>query len=102
MHEGPQGVGQRVAYNDVPLVEGHVISNEPGYYKDGHFGIRIENVQVCRKVETRWNFGDKGYLGFEHFTMVRRGHKFTKMEADGKGPDPNQVGLARDAHSGTA
>jgi Xaa-Pro aminopeptidase len=71
VHEGPQGVGQRPAYNDVPLAEGHVISNEPGYYADGKFGIRIENVQVCKKIETRWNFGDKGYLGFEHFTMVR-------------------------------
>jgi Xaa-Pro aminopeptidase len=70
VHEGPQGVGQRPGYNDIPLAEGHVISNEPGYYADGKFGIRIENVQVCKKVETQWNFGDKGYLGFEHFTMV--------------------------------
>lgn len=44
---------------------------EPGYYADGRFGIRIENVVVCRDVPTPNNFGDKGYLGFENFTMVR-------------------------------
>ena len=70
MHEGPQGIGIRPAYNEVPLAVGHVVSNEPGYYEDGKFGIRIEGVQVVKKVETRYNFGDKGYLGFEHFTMV--------------------------------
>lgn len=46
---------------------------EPGYYKDGHFGIRIENVVIVREAQTPNNFGDKGYLGFEHVTMVR-GH----------------------------
>lgn len=70
MHEGPQGVGQRITYNDVPLAEGHVLSNEPGYYADGKWGIRIENVVVCKNAQTRWNFGDRGYLEFEHLTMV--------------------------------
>lgn len=71
VHEGPQGVGPRIAYNDVALQAGHVISNEPGYYEDGKFGIRIENVQVVRNANTKWTFGGKGYLEFEHFTMVR-------------------------------
>ena len=43
---------------------------EPGYYADGRFGIRIENVVVVREANTPNNFGDKGYLGFEHLTMV--------------------------------
>lgn len=43
---------------------------EPGYYEDGAFGIRIENVLVCKEVKTQFNFGDKGYLGFEHLTLV--------------------------------
>lgn len=71
VHEGPQGVGPRITYNDVALQAGHVISNEPGYYEDGKFGIRIENVQVVRNANTKWTFGGKGYLEFEHFTMVR-------------------------------
>ncbi len=43
---------------------------EPGYYADGKFGIRIENVVVVRAASTPHNFGDKGYLGMEHVTMV--------------------------------
>jgi Xaa-Pro aminopeptidase len=73
VHEGPQGVGQRIAYNDTALEAGHVISNEPGYYADGKFGIRIENVDVIKIAETRENFGGKGYLELEHVTMVGRG-----------------------------
>lgn len=72
VHEGPQGVGQRIAYNDIPLQAGMVISNEPGYYADGKFGIRIENIDVIKMSETRNNFGGKGYLELEHVTMVCR------------------------------
>ena len=43
---------------------------EPGYYADGKFGIRIENVLLVRPAETPNNFGGRGYLGFEHVTMV--------------------------------
>jgi hypothetical protein len=44
---------------------------EPGYYADGEYGIRIENVVVVREAQTPNNFGDKGFLGFEHVTLVR-------------------------------
>lgn len=70
VHEGPQGVGARPAYNEIGLVEGMVISNEPGYYEDGKFGIRIESVVGVRNAQTPNNFGDKGYLAFENFTTV--------------------------------
>jgi hypothetical protein len=70
VHEGPQGVGTRIAYNDVALVEGMVMSNEPGYYADGKFGIRIENIVVIRRADTPNNFGQKGYLELERVTMV--------------------------------
>ena len=70
VHEGPIGIGARPAYTEVPLSEGNVISDEPGYYEDGNFGIRIENVVLCREVETKHKFGDKPSLGFEHVTMV--------------------------------
>ena len=43
---------------------------EPGYYADGRFGIRIENIVLVRDVKTPNNFGGRGYLGFEHVTMV--------------------------------
>ncbi|OJD38832.1 xaa-pro aminopeptidase [Diplodia corticola] len=70
VHEGPIGIGTRVQYSEVPLAVGNVISDEPGYYEDGNFGIRIENVIVVTEVDTPHKFGDKPYLGFEHVTMV--------------------------------
>ncbi|KAF9986386.1 hypothetical protein BGZ65_007811 [Modicella reniformis] len=70
VHEGPQGCGPRLAYNEVALVPGMTLTNEPGYYEDGRFGIRIENVLLVRKVETRHQFGNKEHYGFEHITFV--------------------------------
>ena len=43
---------------------------EPGYYADGEYGIRIENVVIVREAQIPNNFGNKGFLGFEHVTMV--------------------------------
>ncbi|KAI1074083.1 aminopeptidase-like protein [Whalleya microplaca] len=70
VHEGPIGIGTRVQYSEVSLSPGNVISNEPGYYEDGSFGIRIENIIMVREAQTKHKFGDKPYLGFEHVTMV--------------------------------
>jgi Xaa-Pro aminopeptidase len=42
VHEGPQGISKR--YNDASLQPGMILSNEPGYYKEGAYGIRIENL----------------------------------------------------------
>jgi Xaa-Pro aminopeptidase len=58
-----------------------VMSNEPGYYADGKFGVRIENIDVIKMAETRENFGNKGYLGLEHVTMVSR-YQVTPARAD--------------------
>lgn len=70
VHEGPHGIGTRIAYNDVPMESGMTITNEPGYYEDGEFGIRIENIMIVKDIKTAKNFGGTGYLGFEHVTMV--------------------------------
>ncbi|KAI5306705.1 hypothetical protein KEM56_007514 [Ascosphaera pollenicola] len=70
VHEGPMGVGYRLEYAQVSLAAGNVISDEPGYYEDGNFGIRIENIIMCRPVKTKYSFGDRPYLGFEHVTMT--------------------------------
>ncbi|KAG0342070.1 hypothetical protein BG004_005766 [Podila humilis] len=70
VHEGPHGCGTRIAYNDIPLMPGMTLTNEPGYYEDGKFGIRIENVMLVRKADTLHNFGGRGYYGFEHVTLV--------------------------------
>jgi len=46
VHEGPQSLSKK---NKVNLQSGMIISNEPGYYKEGHFGIRIENLIYIKK-----------------------------------------------------
>ncbi|KAI1760148.1 aminopeptidase-like protein [Hypoxylon sp. FL1150] len=70
VHEGPIGIGTRIQFTEVALSPGNVISDEPGYYEDGSFGIRIENIIMVKEVQTKHKFGDKPYLGFEHVTMV--------------------------------
>ena len=46
------------------------VTNEPGYYQDGEFGIRIENIMLVKEVNTKYCFGDTKYYGFEHVTLV--------------------------------
>ncbi len=70
VHEGPIGIGTRAAYSEVSLSIGNVISDEPGYYEDGNFGIRIENMIMAREAHTNHKFGDKPWISFEHVTMV--------------------------------
>ncbi|KAL0931594.1 Xaa-Pro aminopeptidase [Colletotrichum truncatum] len=70
VHEGPIGIGTRVQFAEVALAPGNVVSIEPGFYEDGSYGIRIENVAMVTEVKTKYSFGDKPYLGFEHVTMV--------------------------------
>ena len=69
VHEGPQRFHWRISPNvqSVPLEEGMVISNEPGIYLEGRFGIRHENLVLCRKGEQN-EHGQFMYL--EPLTMV--------------------------------
>ena len=59
VHEGPQSISK---FNTVPLKEGMILSNEPGYYKKGLYGIRIENLVFIKK--------DKKNLYFENLTLA--------------------------------
>ncbi|TOM13522.1 aminopeptidase P family protein [Vibrio parahaemolyticus] len=63
VHEGPASISKKQI--DVPLTEGMVLSNEPGYYRADAFGIRIENLELV--VETPTN-GDFPVLSFESLT----------------------------------
>ncbi|XP_015875200.2 aminopeptidase P2 [Ziziphus jujuba] len=69
VHEGPQSISYRYG-NMTPLQEGMIVSNEPGYYEDHAFGIRIENLLHVKEVDTPNRFGGIGYLGFEKLTFV--------------------------------
>lgn len=70
VHEGPSSISNRQSPDDPGLEAGQVLSNEPGYYEDGAFGIRIENLVVTMKAETRYNFKERGYLRFDTITLV--------------------------------
>ena len=59
VHEGPQSISK---FNSVQLKEGMIISNEPGYYKKGHYGIRIENLIFIKK--------NKNDIFFENLTLA--------------------------------
>ena len=59
MHEGPQGISK---FNKIKLLEGMILSNEPGYYKKDKFGIRIENLIYIKK--------NKNRLYFENLTLA--------------------------------
>lgn len=52
VHEGPHSIGYRLGSFKAGLKEGMTVTNEPGYYKDGAYGIRIENVLIIKKKET--------------------------------------------------
>lgn len=69
VHEGPSGISWRPYPDDPGMQENMFMSNEPGYYHEGEFGIRLENVIRVVKAETSYNFGDRGYLTFEDVTM---------------------------------
>jgi len=69
VHEGPQRIAKRSA--GVPLRPGMVVSNEPGYYKEGAYGIRIENLQIVRKVAIENFVGNQQpMLEFEGLTLA--------------------------------
>ncbi|WP_430426376.1 aminopeptidase P family protein [Phenylobacterium sp.] len=67
VHEGPQRIAK--APNAVALRPGMILSNEPGYYKEGGYGIRIENLQVVTEA-AQIPGGERPMLGFETLTLA--------------------------------
>ncbi len=65
VHEGPQRLSR---ISDVPFKPGMILSNEPGYYREGEFGIRIENLIVVR--EARQIGDNRNQYDFETLTFV--------------------------------
>lgn len=67
VHEGPQGISPTINGRSKQAMKvGMLTSNEPGFYKEDAYGIRIENLIVCRDLETQ----DKpGFLDFETVTL---------------------------------
>jgi Xaa-Pro aminopeptidase len=66
VHEGPQRIAKQGSA--AALRPGMIVSNEPGYYRDGEFGIRCENLLVVTEAGDAG--GDRPMLGFEALTLV--------------------------------
>jgi Xaa-Pro aminopeptidase len=67
VHEGPQRISK--APSTVALQPGMIVSNEPGYYKTGAYGIRIENLQAVTPAEAVEG-GERPMMGFEALTLA--------------------------------
>ncbi len=65
VHEGPQNISKRGMQE---LLPGMIVSNEPGYYREGAFGIRVENLVLVREAADI-DGGDTPMLGFETLTL---------------------------------
>src|SRR5574338_837157 len=81
VHEGPQRispVGSSQSGGDEPLQAGMILSNEPGYYKTGEYGIRIENLVLV--VEKPVQGAEKEMLGFETLTFAPIERRLVKKD----------------------
>ncbi|WP_071469180.1 aminopeptidase P family protein [Roseinatronobacter thiooxidans] len=82
VHEGPQRLSR---ISTVPLAEGMILSNEPGYYREGRFGIRIENLIAVRKGAAPEGGDARDWLEFETLTLApidRRLIQVSMLSAD--------------------
>ena len=97
VHEGPQGITK---INNVKFQEGMILSNEPGYYKKGQYGIRIENLVYIKKINNNLHFEnltlapiekdlinfnllsakEKDYLFMYHLNVYLKIHKYLNKD----------------------
>ncbi|KAH8248915.1 hypothetical protein KR032_004268, partial [Drosophila birchii] len=80
VHEGPMAVGQGYTADDPGLQANMFISNEPGFYQDDEFGIRIEDIVQIVPAQTAYNFTNRGALTFRTVTMCPKQTKLIKKE----------------------
>ena len=80
VHEGPQAISK---FNSIKLQEGMILSNEPGYYKKGKFGIRIENLIYIKKSKKKLSFVnltlapiDKDLINFDLLNKDEKNYLF--------------------------
>ena len=80
VHEGPQSISK---YNKIKLKEGMILSNEPGYYKKGEYGIRVENLIYVKKEKRKISFKnltmapiEKDLINFKDLTAAEKNYLF--------------------------
>jgi Xaa-Pro aminopeptidase len=80
VHEGPQSISKN---NNIKIEKGMILSNEPGYYKKNHFGIRIENLIYARKLKNKFFFEnltlapmEKDLINYELLNEIEKDYLF--------------------------
>ncbi len=80
VHEGPQSISK---INTVKIREGMILSNEPGYYKNNEYGIRIENLVYVKKIKKNLSFQnltmapiEKDLINFDLLTIDEKNYLF--------------------------
>ena len=80
VHEGPQSISK---LNNIKIKQGMILSNEPGYYKKGKFGIRIENLVYVNKIKNKIFFDnltlaplEKELINFSLLTRLEKDYLF--------------------------
>jgi Xaa-Pro aminopeptidase len=76
VHEGPAGISKRAM---VALEPGMILSNEPGYYKTGAYGIRIENLVLVEPGRIPAG-GERSMLSFETLTLVPYDRRLVELD----------------------
>mmetsp|Transcript_17378 Transcript_17378/g.41867 ORF Transcript_17378/g.41867 Transcript_17378/m.41867 type:complete len:631 (-) Transcript_17378:75-1967(-) len=80
VHEGPQLISYYPRDPDPAIQLGMSSSIEPGYYEEGNFGIRIENVALVVEAKTEHNFNGQRFLTFDPITFVPLSAKLIEIE----------------------
>ena len=80
VHEGPQSISK---FNNIKIKQGMILSNEPGYYKKGSFGIRIENLVFVKKIKKKIYFKnltlapiEKDLINYNLLTKLEKNYLF--------------------------
>lgn len=80
VHEDPIEVSWRKTKEDPGLESGMFMSNEPGYYEDGKFGIRLEDIVQVVTAKTPHNFNNRGFLALDTVTLCPIQRKMVKVD----------------------
>ena len=69
VHEGPQSISKS---NKIKLKPGMILSNEPGYYEKGKFGLRIENLIYIKKIKNGMKFENLTYVPIDKSLIIKK------------------------------
>ena len=69
VHEGPQSISK---FNKIKLTPGMILSNEPGYYEKGKFGLRIENLIFLKKKNKKRKFYNLTYAPIDKSLIIKK------------------------------